>query len=117
MFKNYLKSYGILFGITIILTIIISIINSVFTKSFTIIKIIIPLISMLLASIYLGKRVKEKAYLEGLKFSTIYLVIITILKLILKETFNYKTIIIYLAMIVTSIIGLIIGINLKRDNV
>ena len=75
---------------------------------------IIPIISIFISSIILGKVTKEKAYLEGLKFSTIYLIIISILKLILKLPFNYKTIIMYLVIIITSIIGLIIGINTKK---
>jgi len=115
MTKNYLKSYGLLLSLIMILTIIISILNSLFTKNFTIFKIIIPIISTLSASIYLGKHTKEKAYLEGLKFSVIYLVLITIIKLILKQTFNYQTIIIYITMIISSIIGTMIGINLKKE--
>lgn len=116
MFKNYLKSYGFLLGLIIVLTIIISIMNSLFSKNFSIIKIIIPIISMLASSIYLGRKVKEKAYLEGLKFSTIYIIIITITKLILKQSFNYKIIIIYIALIFSGIIGSMMGINFKSSN-
>ena len=70
---------------------------------------------MLVASIILGKNIKEKAYLEGLKFSSIYLVIVTILKLILKQSFNYKVIIMYFLLIFTGVIGSMIGINLKKN--
>ena len=54
---------------------------------------------MLIASIFLGKAIKEKAYLEGLKFSLIYIAIITITSIILKQSFNYKTIIIFIFII------------------
>ncbi len=115
MFKKYLKSYLYLLGLIIILTIIISLMNSLFSKNFTIIKIIIPIASMLISTIILGKSIKEKAYLEGIKFSAIYIIIITILKLILKESFNYKVIIMYFLLLFTGIIGSMIGINLKKN--
>lgn len=115
MFKKYLKSYLYLFGLIIILTIVISIMNYLFSKNFSIIKIIIPIISMLVASVILGKSIKEKAYLEGLKFSSIYLVIVTIMKLIFKQTFDYKVIIMYFLLMFTGIIGSMVGINLKKN--
>ncbi len=116
MFKTYFKCYGLLLGFIIILTFIISIANSIFANNFTIIKIIIPIISMLIASIFLGKTIKEKAYLEGLKFSLIYIAIITITSIILKQSFNYKTIIMYLLLLFAGVIGSMIGINLKSSN-
>ena len=78
---------------------------------------IIPIVSMLISSYLLGKDTKEKAYLEGLKYSSIYLLFITIIKLILKTGFNYKVIIIYFLTIFTGIIGATIGINNQRKNI
>ena len=90
--------------------------NTIFNKNFTIIKIIIPIISILGSSIILGQKVKEKAYLEGLKFSSIYLIIITIIKIIFKHTFSYRTFLVYFLMLFASIIGSMIGINIKKQN-
>ena len=115
MFKKYLKSYLYLLGLIIILTIIISLMNSLLSKNFTIIKIIVPIISMLVSSTFLGKSIKEKAYLEGIKFSTIYIIIVTISKLIMKESFNYKVIIMYFLLIFAGVIGSMVGINLKKN--
>lgn len=117
MIKSYLKSYGYLFGISLISTIILSIINYFFNIPSYTIKLTIPIISLLIATIILGKNVKEKAYLEGIKFTTIYLIFTTILKLILKTTFNYKVIIIYIVLLFTGIIGSMIGINSKKNKV
>ena len=117
MIKTYLKCYAYLLGLVIFLTLILSIINYFFKLPTTIIKIIIPIISMLISSFILGKNTKEKAYLEGIKFSSIYLIFITIIKLILKTNFNYKTIIIYIAIVLTSLIGSTIGINNKKKTV
>lgn len=114
MLKNYLKCYGYLISLIIIMTLILSIINYFINIPSNIIKIIIPIISLLTSSIILGKNTKEKAYIEGIKFSSIYIIIITILKLILKTDFNFKIIIIYILLIFTSIIGSTIGINIKK---
>lgn len=115
MIKNYLLSYLYLFSIIIVSSIILSIINYLTTSPLTIIKVLIPIISLLISSIILGKKTKSKAYLEGIKFSTLFLLIITILKFILKTAWSYKTIILYLIFILTSVIGSTIGINLKKD--
>ena len=71
---------------------------------------------MFISSIILGKNTKEKAYFEGIKFSTLFLILITTIKIIIKNNFNYKTIILYFALILTSIIGSMLGINLKKNS-
>ena len=114
MLKKYLKCYGYLLGIIIILTLILSIVNYFVNLPTGTIKIIIPIISMLIASFILGKDTKEKAYLEGIKVSVIYIIITIILKLVLKTDFNYKVLIIYIVLIITGIIGSTIGINTKK---
>ena len=114
MIKKYLKSYLYLFGIIILSTLLLSILNYFIKLPTNTIKIIIPIISIFISSIILGKSSKEKAYLEGIKFVGIYLVFITIIKLLLKTSFNYKVIIIYIVLTISSIIGSMIGINLKK---
>jgi len=114
MIKKYLKSYAYLFGMMIIFSLLLSIINYFVNFPTNLIKIIIPIISMLISSIILGNNSKEKAYLEGIKFSGIYLILIIILKLILKTNFNYKVIIMYILILFTGIIGSMIGINIKK---
>ncbi len=115
MIKTYLKSYIYFLGSILILTMLLSIINYFINIPTNTIKIIIPILSMLISAIFLGKNTKQKAYLEGIKFSLIYLIIITIIKLILKSSFNINVIIIYLVLIFTSIIGSTIGINSKKQ--
>ena len=115
MVKNYLKGYAYLFSILLILTVILSILNYFIKLPTNIIKIFILLISLLISSIIIGKNTKEKAYIEGIKYTSIYLALITIIKIILKSNFNYKTIIIYISLLLTGIIGATIGIN-NTDN-
>ena len=105
MVKKYLKCYGYLIGTIIILTLLLSIVNYFIKVPANTIKIIIPIIGMLISSFMLGKNTKEKAYLEGIKFSGIYIILVTIFKLLMKIDFNYKVIIMYIALLLTSIIN------------
>lgn len=115
MIKTYLKSYGYLFGLIIILTVFLSIINYFIPFKNNIIKIIIPIISMLISSIVLGKSIKQNACLEGIKFSAVYILFTTMAKILLKTNFNYKIIIMFISLLLASIIGSMIGINLKKE--
>ena len=115
MIKKYLKAYIYLFSGIIILTTLLSIISYLFNLPLSIFKIIIPIISIFISSIILGKNTKEKAYLESLKFSIFYLLLVSIFKIIIHSEFNYKTIIIYISLILSSIIASMLGINLKKD--
>ncbi len=115
MIKKYLKSYAYLFSILLILTLIFSLISYFTNSSSTIIKILIPVISMLISTIILGKKTTSLAYLEGIKFSTIYIILALIINyLILRNPFNYKALILYALIIFSGVIGSMIGINLKR---
>ena len=115
MIKNYLKSYIWLIGIIIGLTIILAVTNYFIRLPVLTFKMIILLVASFISSIILGKMSKEKAYLEGLKYSVIYLVIVTIIRLIMHINFNYKVVIMYIAIVFTSIVGAMIGINIKKQ--
>jgi len=116
MLKNYLKSYLYLFISILSLTIIFTIINYFFPKGTNFLKIIIPIISILISSIILGRNTKSKAYLEGLKFASIYIIFSLILFIIFKNTFTIKIIILYLIELLTGIIGSMIGINIRKKS-
>ena len=113
MLKKYLKSYLYLFSLILILTLILSILNYFYPFKTKTIKLLIPIISILLSTIILGKNMKEKAYLESIKFTSIYIILSLIISLIFK-TFTIKIIIYYILFLITGIIGGIIGINLKK---
>ena len=116
MLKNYLKSYVYLFGSILVLTIILSILNYYLTFSTKVIKILIPIISVLMSSIILGKNTKVKAYLEGIKFTSIYIILSIILSLFTKNPFSFRLILSYLLILLSGIVGSMIGINLKNKN-
>ena len=114
--KNYLKAYGYLFGIILLLTIILSIINYFTNKELYIFKILIPIISIFISSIILGKYSKKKAYLEGIKFSLIFILFSIIISyFIIHNSFNIKVLVYYLVILFSSIIGSMLGINIKKN--
>ena len=115
MVKNYLKSYAYLFGLIIIMTFILSLFNYFFMFSTKVIKILIPIISMFISSFILGKKTKAKAYLEGIKFSSIYILIAIILSIITKNPFNIKLILSYMLILLSGVVGSMIGINLNKN--
>ena len=116
MLKNYLKSYLYLFISIIVLTLILSITNYFYSFTTKTIKILIPIISIFLSTFILGKNTKSKAYLEGLKFTTIYLILSIIISLITKNPFSLKLILSYFILLLTGVIGSMIGINLSKKS-
>ena len=65
----------------------------------------------------MGKLAPAKGYLAGLKISGIFLLILLLLNLITSRTlFNLPTIIYYLILIISSVLGGMFGINKKNLN-
>lgn len=116
MLKKYLKSYIYLFSIILILTIILSLINYYLTIPTKIIKILILIISIFISTIILGKNTKEKAYIEGIKFTSIYLIISILTSILSKNNFSFKLILSYLLVLLSGIIGSMIGININKSH-
>lgn len=116
MLKKYLKSYIYLFSIILILTIILSLINYYLTIPTKIIKILILIISIFISTIILGKNTKEKAYIEGIKFTSIYLIISILTSILSKNNFSFKLILSYLLVLLSGIIGSMIGINTNKSH-
>ena len=114
---KYLK--GLLFFLVpfIILTLLITIlyyfdiINNQIIKYF---KIIIMILSCLLGGFIIGKNSTSKGYLNGIKLSSIVVIIFLILNLIFKG-FKWYHLIYYFIIMVTTTIGSMIGISLKKQ--
>ena len=116
MLKNYLRSYAYLFGSILVLTIILSTLNYFITVPTKVIKLLIPIVSIIISTIILGKNTKSKAYLEGLKFTSIYVILSIIMSIITKNSFNFKLILCYIMLLFSGIVGSMIGINLNRKS-
>lgn len=115
MIKQYLKSYAYLFISILILTLLLTTINYFYPFNTKIIKLLIPIISILISSIILGKNTKAKAYLEGIKFTSLYIILSIIISLLTHNTFTFKLILSYLLLLLTGSIGSMIGINLNKN--
>lgn len=121
---NYLKKLGIaflyVFSILMISTFIISLFNYIGIiggKFLTIMKILIPIISLLIGGFIIGKKSKSNGWLEGLKFSGIFVVFLILFNYLgLRNGLELKNIIYYLILIGTSIFGSMLGISKNGNN-
>lgn len=109
--KSILYTIGSILILTIILTILnyFDIFNGTIVKIFKIINLII---SILIGSILIGHKSNNKGWLEGLKFGLIMSVIIFLFNYLGLNRINY---LIYIIILITSIIGGMIGISFKKN--
>ena len=120
---NYLKNVGIallyIIGIILVSTFIFTFfnyINLLGNNAINIIKIIIPIISMLVGGFIIGKKAGKKGWLEGLKLSLIFIIILILFNYLgLHHKISLKSIIYYSILIISTIFGSIIGVN-KHQN-
>lgn len=85
-------------------------------KITSIFKIIIPVLSLFIGGFYLGKKSTKKGWLEGLKLSLIFLILLIIFEyLALDQSFDIKNLLYYLIISISCIFGSMIGIS--KNNV
>ena len=117
MIKNYGYSILIVFGSILLINLITTILNYfnlVSSNTISIINFVMMIISIFVSSYILGTKSKEKGYLEGLKFGGI-VVLLFILLVLLFDRFVVKSLIYYSILILTSILGSMVGINRKSS--
>lgn len=113
--KSFLTSLIILFSLTLVITIF----NYIGLFSLSIVNAfsyITPFISLFIGGILMGKGCVSKGWLEGIKFGLICVIIFFIFNyLAFGSFFNISNIILYIITLVASILGSMIGINLKEN--
>lgn len=120
---NYLKKLGFSFlfiiGSILVLTFLITIFNYfdiMSDKVASIFKIIIPVISLFIGGFYIGKKSLKKGFIEGLKLGLIFSIILILFNFLgLNNSFKLKYILFYLILIISSTLGSMIGINIKKS--
>lgn len=120
---NYLKKLGFSFlfiiGSILVLTFLITIFNYfdiMSDKVTSIFKIIIPVISLFIGGFYIGKKSLKKGFIEGLKLGLIFSIILILFNFLgLNNSFKLKYILFYLILIISSTLGSMIGINIKKS--
>ena len=90
--------------------------NVMSDKTMSIFKIIIPTISLFIGGIYLGLNTKFKGFCNGLKLGLIFIGIMILLNIIFISSFEFKNILYYLILLVTTSLGSMIGINIKKSD-
>lgn len=114
---NYLKSMLYTLGFILISSIIITIFNYFNLLSgipLKIIMLLIPIIGVFIGSLKIGKVSSKKGYVEGIKYGTIWMLLMLIINLITKN-FTITSIIYYIILLLISAFAGVIGIN-KRKN-
>lgn len=111
--KPLLYSLGILFILTFIITFLnyIGIISGLPLK---IIKMLIPFISYIIPGFMIGKRSDKKGWLNGLEIGLILTLILLFLNMFLKNEITILFVLYYIGLILSSILGSMIGINRKK---
>jgi len=113
--KSLLISLIFLFVLTFIMTIL-NYIDILKFNVVNIIEIIILFITIFSGSFYMGKCSSKKGWLEGLKFGLIFLIILILFNYLgFNIKFEVKNILYYLILLVSSLLGGMIGINFKFD--
>ena len=109
-----LTTLGSLFILTL-LTTTLYYFNLINPTTYNILKIITLLLTLFINSLILGTKTKSKGYIEGIKLSLIVIITFLLLTLILTKTFQLKYILYYLIILITSTLGSMIGISLKKE--
>ena len=120
LIKKYLKSLGICFVLLLFLNLLITLLNYINIVNLQFINVfsyVIAFISCFISSLYLGKNSNNTGYIEGIKLGLIIIIIFILINyLLINSVFKLNNIIIYIIILISSIIGSMLGINLKKDN-
>lgn len=115
---KYLKSFLITLAISLIIMIISSslcyldIINNTFNSILIIIGI---LLASFVGGVYIGTGCQNKGYLEGIKVGGILIIFLILLSYLgFNNSFTIIKALYYLVLFILSVIGSIVGINLKK---
>ncbi len=118
---TYIKNLGIAFGFiigsllgTTLFVTLLHYVNWINSKTLSILEILIPLFSLFLGGFVLGRKSKQKGWLEGLKLAGLFLIILILFQYLgLQVHFSIKSILFYLLLLVSCVFGSMLGINKK----
>lgn len=121
---KYAKDLGIsllfIIGSLLILTLLITFLNyfNLFSNSLvSVFKIIIPIASLFIGGFLMGKKSSKKGWLEGLKLSLVFTVLLILFNILgLRNKIELKNILYYVIIIVSCIFGGMLGINKNSSN-
>lgn len=113
--KKYFISLALILGLFVILSFLLTLLNYFDVLSGNLLKIfkmVIPFISMFVGNFYLGKNSIKKGYLAGLKIGIVFTFLVFIFSFLgLDKEIDFYRIIYYTIIIITSILGSMMGIT------
>ena len=120
---NYLKKLCKIVITTILSIIILGFILTILyyfdvinNNIYNIMKMVIVLLSLFINAFFLGKNSTKYGLVEGLKLGAIFLIIMFIIKIFTSNSFDIRTVIYSIIILLTTSIGSVIGINKKEIN-
>lgn len=117
-FINMIKPFIYIIASIVILTAFTTTLNyfNIINESFlNILKIIIIIVSLMLGGFLIGKKSPNKGWLAGLKLGLIFIIFILIFNfLALNYIVKLSDLIYYFIIIISTIFGSMIGINIKK---
>lgn len=115
--KNYLIAIGYFLLVVAVFAIILTIFNYydiVTNKLFKVIKVLIPSLALFIGGYKVGNNANKKGYIEGIKLSLIVIAILFMFSYLgFNASFNISLILYYIILIISSMLGAMIGINKK----
>jgi len=118
MLKIYLKDIGYVFGIIIIGLFIFTCLNYfniISDKVMSVLKILLPVIALGFGGFYLSKNSSKRGIVEGIKIGVLISIFILLISLLgFNDKFEWKNLIYYLILIISSMGGGIIA-KQKKD--
>ena len=112
-FFKYIKSLIIFLSSIVTIPIFLTIFNLLKFNTNRILIIIMGAILMFTMGLVLGKKCESKGYLHGLLLSVISILILVIVSLLFKFPLNINTLIYYVILVLSTIVGSMLGINKK----
>ncbi len=120
---NYLKKLSKIIITTLLSIIILGLILTILyyfdiinNNIYNIMKMVIVLLSLFINAFFLGKNSTKYGLVEGLKLGAIFLIIMFIIKIFTSNSFDIRTVIYSIIILLTTSIGSVIGINKKEIN-
>ncbi len=107
---NIIELFILLFFITILYYF-----NLINDKTFEVLKLIILLSSIFINSFILGKNTKNKSYIEGIKYGVLLIILLLLITIIFYKV-KIKLLIFYPLILITSILGSMIGCIKKNKS-
>lgn len=88
--------------------------NIIDNNIYNVLKMIIILGSLFINAFILGSKSSKYGIVEGLKLGAIFLLIISIIKLVINSSFDIKTLLYFIIILLSTSTASIIGINKKK---